>query len=153
MLRAITRTVRAHDVRARAVYFGAASIGALLFALGCGGSHEHVVTGTERAAGADGTVVVEELEGNRMVSVTLEHLPPPDRISEGATVYLVWIQPVGAVPTMAGRLAFDGDDRTGRMRATTTHREFQVIVTAEVDATVASPSDVVVVRQDVAPAN
>lgn len=129
------------------------SFSAVLLALGCGGPQEYVVTGTERAAGADGTVIVEEIEGNRMVSVTLEHLPPPDRISQGATVYIVWIKPQGAAPTMAGRLEFDGDDRTGRMRATTPHQEFQVIVTAEVDATVASPSEIIVVRQDVTPAD
>lgn len=121
---------------------------ALLLAA-CGGPQEYAITGTERAAGADGMVVVEEIEGNRMVSVDLEHLPPPNRISESSTVYIVWIKPDGAAPTMAGRLEYDPEDRAGRMRATTPHINFTVMVTAEADAQAASPSDVVVARQQV----
>ncbi len=120
-----------------------------LVAAACGGPQEYAIAGTERAAGADGMVIVEEIEGNRMVSVELEHLPPPDRISGSATVYIVWIQPNGAQPTMAGRLEYDPDDRVGRMRATTPHTNFKVLVTAEADAQAASPSDVVVARQEV----
>ena len=126
-------------------------VGAVFLAAlaGCGGPSEYVLTGTQRAAGADGLVTVEEIEGNRMVTVELEHLPPPNRISESATVYIVWVKPERGQPTMAGRLEYDPDDRVGRTRATTPHDHFTVFVTAEADTTADSPSDVVVARQEV----
>lgn len=126
-------------------------IGAALLAafVGCGGPAEYVVTGTQRAAGADGLITVEEIEGNRLVTVEIEHLPPPNRISDSATVYIVWIKPERGQPTMAGRLEFDPEDRIGRMRATTPHRHFTILVTAEADPEADSPSDVVVARQEV----
>ncbi len=123
-----------------------------LFALllvGCGGPSEYIVTGTERAAGTDGLVTVETIEGNRMVTVEMEHLPPASRISESATLYVVWIKPQGGTPSMAGRLEYDDDERSGTMRATTPHTEFELLITAETDATATSPSDIVVARQRV----
>ncbi|MEM9075113.1 MAG: hypothetical protein AAGE52_41835, partial [Myxococcota bacterium] len=121
-----------------------------LLALGaCGGPSEYVITGTERTAGTDGMVIVEEIEGNRMVTVELEHLPPPNRISDSAMLYVVWIKPDGGQPSMAGRLEYDEDDRAGRMRATTPHTSFTVMVTAEDDPATSSPSDVVIARQEV----
>ncbi|MBX3251170.1 MAG: anti-sigma factor [Myxococcales bacterium] len=125
-------------------------LSAILFAVSaCGGPQRYVVTGTERAAGADGEVVIEKIEGSRMVTVNVENLPPPDRITAGATVYVVWIKPQGAAPTMAGLLEYNASNRKGRMRATTPHQRFTVMVTAEVDGTVASPSEIIVLRQEV----
>lgn len=123
-----------------------------LFALllsGCGGPSEYIITGTERSAGTDGLVTVEVIEGNRMVTVVMEHLPPASRVSETATLYVVWIKPQGGTPSMAGRLEYDDDERTGTMRATTPHTNFELLITAENDATVAAPSDIVVARQRV----
>ncbi|MCA9616330.1 MAG: hypothetical protein H6721_05475 [Sandaracinus sp.] len=125
------------------------SLSAVLLALGCGGPQEYVVTGTERSAGTDGTILLEEIEGNQMLSVELEHLPDPGRISQGATVYIVWVKPDGGTPTMVGRLEHDADDRTARMRATTPHTSFEVLITAEADATATHPSEIIVVRQQV----
>ncbi len=120
------------------------------FALvGCGGPSEYVVTGTARSAGTDGLVTVEMIEGNRMITVELNHLPPASRISESATLYVVWIKPTGGTPSMAGRLEYDADDRIGTMRATTPHDTFTLLITAEADATASSPSDIVVARQEV----
>jgi len=123
-----------------------------LFALllgGCGGPDKYVLTGTERTAGTDGELTVEDLEGNRMIEIDLEHLPPPSRVSEGATVYVVWVKPGNGTPAMAGRLDYDEDDRTGHMRATTPETRFELLITAERNGSVASPSDIVVARQRV----
>ena len=84
-----------------------------------------------------------------MVTVEMEHLPPASRISESATLYVVWIKPQGGTPSMAGRLEYDDDERSGTMRATTPHTEFELLITAETDATATSPSDIVVARQRV----
>lgn len=122
----------------------------LLMLAACGGPAEYILTSTARTAGTDGLVTVEDLNGNHMVSVSLEHLPPPERISESATAYLVWIQPDGGTPSLAGALNYDADDRIGRMQATTPEDNFSVIITAEDDAQAAAPSDVVIARQEVA---
>jgi hypothetical protein len=116
----------------------------------CGGPDEYALVGTERAAGTDGLLVVEEIEGgNRMLNLTLEHLPPPSRLGQGMTAYIVWLKPANGQPQMASRLAYDEDERTGTATATTPGARFEVLVTAERNANATSPSDVVVARQRV----
>ncbi len=116
----------------------------------CGGSQEYVIVGTARAAGADGSITVEEIEGgNRLVTVHLQHLPPPDRLGEGLSTYVVWIVPEGGEPTKAGKLAYDAEVREGRVMATTPEGAFTLKVTAEESADVATPSEVVVAQQQV----
>ncbi len=122
----------------------------VLSLVGCG-SNEYVVTGSERAAGADGTTTVEEHEGgNVLVNVSFENLPPPDRLGQGLTTYIVWFKPEGAGPAMAGALAYDADNRTGSMQATSPHAKLEVIVSAEKGANAASPSEYVVAKRQVA---
>lgn len=122
---------------------------ALLLLIACGGPTEYVLQGTERSAGTDGLLTVEDIEGNQMITVRLEHLPAPGRITEGATAYVVWIQPDGGQHQIAGRLDYDEDDRVGVMRATAPHPRFTVTVTAERNASATAPSDIVVARQRV----
>lgn len=115
------------------------------------GSNEYVVTGSERAAGADGTITVEELDGgNVLVNVAFENLPPPDRIGQGLTTYIVWFKVEGQQPSMAGALAYDADNRTGSMQATSPHSKLEVIVTAEKAGNATSPSEFVVAKRAVA---
>jgi hypothetical protein len=126
------------------------SLGLPVLATACG-SDEFQVVGTPRAAGVDGTVTVEEIEGgNYLVLVEVEFLPPPERISEDATVYIVWIKPEDGAPVKAGRLGYDEDDRTGTLRATTPAADtFFVVITAEEDETANEPSEAVVVQREV----
>ena len=125
----------------------------LVFALcalaACGGPSEFVVVGTARAVGADGLVTMEKADGNNLVNISLENLPPPGRVSDGATVYAVWFKPQGTTPQMQGSLDYDPDARTGTLQATTPHLALELVISAEVDATVNSPSDVVIVRQEI----
>ncbi|MCG8558082.1 MAG: hypothetical protein MJD61_22760 [Proteobacteria bacterium] len=117
----------------------------------CGGSSEYQVLGSAKAAGADGIVEVEELEGgNVLATIHLEHLPPPGRIAEGASVYVVWFTGQGQQPIKAGTLAYDDDARTGHLVATSPLKAFEVKVTAENNAAVATPSEAVVVVKRVA---
>ena len=126
---------------------------ALLTLSACGGPSEFIVVGTARAAGADGMITVEKTESNNLVNIQVENLAPPGRISEGTTVYVVWFKSPTAGPAAQGTLEYDPDDRVGRFSATTIHAELQVIVSAEVDATANSPSEVVILRQDVVAPN
>ncbi len=83
------------------------------------------------------------------MTIEVENLAPPGRISEGTTVYVVWFKAPTGSPTAQGTLEYDPDDRVGRFTATSPHSELEVVISAEVDATANSPSEVVILRQDV----
>lgn len=124
-------------------------LGALAF-IGCGGPSEYVVTGQGLGAAADGIVQVEAIEGgSSLVTLTLDHLPPPARLGEGASVYVVWFVHEGQAPVKAGSLDYDEDGRRGSMFATTPFSTFMVRVTAEADTSVSSPSEVLVAQRGV----
>jgi hypothetical protein len=126
----------------------ALSLMPVLFGTGCGGPAEYAVVGTSRAAGTDGLMVVEEIEGgNSLITLTLEHLPPPNRLGDNLTAYVLWIKPQGGTPQKASVLAYDDDERTASGRATTPGSSFEVLVTAERNGNVNSPSEIVVARQ------
>lgn len=114
------------------------------------GSPEFPVTGTERAAGADGMIRLEELDGgNVLVEIEMEHLPPPSRLGQGLTTYVVWFTPQGGQPQKAGALGYDDDNRSGRMTATSPQSAFEVVISAERGINVTNPSDIVVARRRV----
>ncbi len=116
---------------------------------GCG-PKEYPLTGTSRAAGMDGKVRVEEIEGgNTMVKVELEHMVPPGRLGNGLTHYILWIQSQNQQPQRAANIDFDEDERAGRATATTPAGNFTVIVTAERGPAPVSPSDIVVARRQI----
>lgn len=130
--------------------FTAVSFAAVLLAWtpGCGGSSYETI-GEPPLAGAEARFEVERIEGdNAMVRVRAEHLAPPARMRAGNEAYVVWfVGPGGAAK--AGRLDYDEGERTGRMRATSPHDAFTVLVTAEPSADVLVPSRDVVFEQRV----
>ena len=122
---------------------------ALAILVGCGPT-EYAAVGEPRAAGADATIEIDEVEGgNMMVTVEAMHLPPPGRIAEGATTYVVWFVSSGGGATKAGSLAYEADDRTGSLVATYTEETFRVIITAEPSRAAARPSEHVVLDREV----
>lgn len=128
-------------------------LGSATLLTACGGPSEFAVVGTPRSAGTDGLITVEEIEGgNYLVLVEVQHLPPPDRVAEDASTYIVWFKPEDGGPAKAGRLAYEPEERTGTMRATTpAGGTFTVLITAEPDDTTQAPSDVIVVQREVSP--
>ena len=112
----------------------------------CGPSTQQA-RGTERAAGADANVTIENIEGgNRMVVLVVDHLPPPERVAAGHTRYVMWFSKAGQTSVMASTLEYDPGSRRGRARATTPLTGFEIVVTAERAAASATPSEHVVVR-------
>lgn len=125
------------------------ALGSSYFLAACSGTREYTLLGTERAPGIDGMVRIEEIDGgNHLVTVSMTNLVPPNRLSSGLTTYVVWFCGPGA-PTKAGALAYDEDNREGSLFATTPYTDFELRITVENSPSVASPSDVLVVRRRV----
>lgn len=115
-----------------------------------GGPRNYTLRGTQRDPGSDARLSVETLDGgNHLITLTATNVTPPDRIGTGNTVYLVWIRTPNGQAQMESQLAYQPDQRTGRATITSPQRRFTLIVTAERDATVATPSDNVVLSQEV----
>ncbi len=113
-----------------------------LAATGCGGAWSYNVMATPRAPGAEGTVQVERIEGgNRLVTVTFRHVPPPDRLNPNFRSYVMWFRDTRGQATKASVLEFDPGTRTGRATATTPMTQFVLIVTAEANGQVLEPSE------------
>lgn len=125
--------------------------GLALSAIGCGGgSWSYNVVGTSRDPGAEGTVQVERIEGgNRLVTVSLNHMTPPDRLGSGLTTYVLWFRDPRGQSTKASVLQYDTGDRSARATATTTLERFQLVVTAERNRNAVEPSENVIFNQRV----
>ncbi len=115
----------------------------VLCAAGCGPGEEVAqVGGTPSSPGTDGTVTVEPRPhwGNAYVRVELQHVTPPERLLPGATTYVVWDRRAGrAVPI--GKLEFETGSREGSFEGSTTAGAFELVVTAERNASPPAPSE------------
>lgn len=118
---------------------------------GCGGgSHSYDIRGTQRDPGADAHVQVERIEGgNHLITITVRNLTPPDRLGSGNHLFVVWVRQEGGATTLASRLEYQQDQRTGRATATTPATHFTLMITAEQQPTVTQPSDFVVFQQNI----
>jgi hypothetical protein len=129
-------------------------LGAALVSVGglaaCGGPNKYYVTGTGTSASADAHIQVETREtGNKLVTIDIQNLPPPDRVAEDAEAFVVWFSAKDQPTQKAGHLQYDKDERVGKAEATCAYEEFTVLVTAEESVEAGSPSNKVVIRQDV----
>jgi hypothetical protein len=116
-----------------------------------GGSWSYDVVGTARDPGAEGHLQIERIEGgNRLVTATLTHMTPPDRLGSGITTFVMWFRNAQGRSTMASLLEYDPDSRTARATATTPMSTFVVVITAERNANAAEPSENVLFTQRVA---
>lgn len=132
----------------RALTTALALLAVLSLTAACGGK-SYVVAGTDRAVGTDGTIEMGEADGTYRVTVELKHLPPANRLGANFKTYVVWFIPKDSSPVKAGTLAYDADDRVGKLVATTPNPKLEVRVTAEKNAQAAAPSEVAVVSKQV----
>ncbi|MBK8172655.1 MAG: hypothetical protein IPK60_20270 [Sandaracinaceae bacterium] len=117
---------------------------------GCGGPSQFALVGSGGAAGADGNVQVEEVDGgNHLLTIHVEHLPPPERLAEGLTTYAVWLVANGQAAVKAGHLDFDSESRMGNLVATTPLSDFELKITAESDANASTPGNTVVLTRQI----
>jgi hypothetical protein len=96
----------------------------------------------ESIPAARGEIRVSEGDSqNTHLMFDVEHLAPPSRVANDATVYVVWARPADqdAEPTNLGGLVVD-DNLRGKLETVTPLRSFDVFITPEPSATVAKPS-------------
>lgn len=102
---------------------------------------------TSRSPSTDALIKVEHDEnGNGILTLSVNHLPPPARLGAGLTTYVVWVStPDQKITTNVGMLKVN-DSQTGSMQATTPLREMLIKVTAEENGEATVPSQNVVIE-------
>ena len=109
-------------------------------------SREDKLTNTGLDPSAQGTVATStDRNGNVEVEVKVKHLAPAQRLVPPHQAYLVWVQPRGAQAELLGALRVN-DGQEGSLKATTTHKDFEVLVTAEDSINPQVPSTNAVLR-------
>ena len=115
---------------------------------GCNPPADYALVGGAFVPSAHGDIRIEKIDKQqRLLSITMDHLPPPESIEPDLSHYVVWFAAVGALPVPKGTLEYDAKTRTGVASIPTDLREFDVQITAESREAPAQPSDLVVASQ------
>lgn len=123
------------------------TLGLAVGVFACGGPQHTQMTASSLVPAAQGHVESEMGEnGNTNLRIQVSHLAHPGMLQDGATTYVVWIQPSGqTVPQNLGALKI-GKDLTGLLKTSTPHEEFQLSITAEPFPQAADPAGPLVFR-------
>ena len=120
-------------------------LGILIFA-GLGWAKTYHFASTRIDPSAMGDVdLSKDKNGNTNVSLRVEHLAKPALLTPPANIWVVWFQEPGSTPENEGQLQV-GNDLKGQLKTTTPLHNFDIFVTAEMDPTVKTPSDQIVLR-------
>jgi hypothetical protein len=107
------------------------------------------LTGGALAPAASGTVDAKIGEGgNTQLEVKVEHLAPPEKVSSGATVYVVWVIAKDAPAVNVGDLKLNAD-LDGSLQTVTPQHAFELKITAESVSTASNISGPVVLSGSV----
>jgi hypothetical protein len=106
---------------------------------GCAARGGHL-KGSALAGAADGFVRFTLTPAdNLLISLSIKHLPDPEKLDPPAWAYVAWIRTSGGPPLNLGPLNL-GKDLNGELKTVTELREFELFVTAEPTAFVERPS-------------
>ena len=109
------------------------------------------LTAHESVPAARGQVDVgRDKNGNTKVEVEVEHLAAPDNLTPPRSVYVVWFQERGSEPLSQGALK-PNKKLKATFKGVTSMKSFDVLVTAESDASAKAPSGTEVLRASVQP--
>ena len=112
-------------------------------------SREDRLTNTAMAPAAQGKVVTSnDRNGNTEVEVQVKHVASPHSLTPPRQSYVVWVQPRGMQPQMLGTLRIN-EDLQGSLKATTTYKDFDVLITAEDNLKPEAPSEAVILKGSV----
>jgi hypothetical protein len=112
-------------------------------------SREDRLTSTGMTPAAQGKVITSnDRNGNTEVEVQVKHVASPHALTPPHQSYVVWVQPRGMQPQVLGTLRIN-EDLEGSLKATTTYKEFDVLITAEDNLKPEAPSQAVVLKGSV----
>ena len=125
------------------------SLGATLVSAACA-ADRYILIGSARVPSTSGWLLIEDAEtSSAEVTVHLEQLHRPDQLDPALRSYVVWFQPVSGAPHRAGSLKYQADDRMAELKARSPFGKFVVKVTAEANDKPKTPSDFLVLSQEI----
>jgi hypothetical protein len=92
--------------------------------------------------GAEGVVKLRQTSnGNTEIKLAVKHLAPPARIEPTSAVFVVWVRGLeaGGLPQNLGALRVN-KNLSGKLKAVTPLREFDLFITCEGTQTVTAPT-------------
>lgn len=106
--------------------------------------------GSSDAPAAEGSAVVTSgPNGNSRLVVSVRHLAPPERITPGATAYVVWVTPLAeGVAQNVGALRLDAD-LTGTLDTVTPLHDFVMTIGVENDPAAQTPTGTPVITSTI----
>jgi hypothetical protein len=107
---------------------------------------EDRLTNTGAAPAAEGKVITDnDRNGNTGVEIQVRHMATPQSLTPPKQTYLVWVQPRGKDPELLGALRVNSDLQ-GSLKAATTYKDFDVLITAEDSTKPEMPSSMVILK-------
>jgi hypothetical protein len=119
-------------------------------ALGGCAAKTYTLSPTSLTPAAAGLIEIDvDDNGNRVLTLEVDHLPELQDLGEGLTVYVVWVRPKsGDVYQNQGRIVID-DERHGELEFKVPYRKMQVIISAEQDPAALKPGGHVILQGQV----
>ncbi|HEX2329531.1 MAG TPA: hypothetical protein VHN74_12475 [Candidatus Angelobacter sp.] len=112
-------------------------------------AREDKLTNTGTTPAAEGKVITgNDRNGNTEVEIQVKHMAAPQSLTPPRQTYLVWVQPRGQAPELLGALRINSD-LEGSLKASTTYKDFDLLITAEDQLHVDQPSSTVVLKGSV----
>jgi hypothetical protein len=112
-------------------------------------AREDRLTNTGAAPAAEGKIVTDnDRNGNTGVNIEVKHMATPQSLTPPKQTYLVWVQPRGKDPELLGALRVNSDLQ-GSLKAATTYKNFDVLITAEDSIKPDAPSSMVILKGSV----
>lgn len=106
------------------------------------------MTASSIVPAASATVKAKTDHQNVILDIKVSHLAKPSKLSPPASAYIVWIHPSGETTIKQGSLHID-DNLKGELKAVTTSKNFEVLITAEHSLSVTAPTGPEVLRAHV----
>ena len=97
----------------------------------------------------EGKIITDnDRNGNTGVDIHVKHMATPQSLTPAKQTYLVWVQPRGKDPELLGALRVN-ENLEGSLKATTTYKDFDVLITAEDNTKPDTPSSMVILKGSV----
>ena len=111
---------------------------------------EDRLTNTGVAPAAEGKIITDnDRNGNTGIEIHVKHMATPQSLMPPKQNYLVWVQPRGKDPELLGALRVN-NNLEGSLKAATSYKDFEVLITAEDNMKPDTPSSAVILKGTVA---